>query len=88
MSLLVTHAARGMAGSTSRSNRPATASRSGGVETRADLMKMSTLTFWRSGCNRVQKVWSIIQRLLTYIVTQCRSRISLKVVTASTFVES
>ena len=70
MSLLVTHAARGMAGSTSKLIQPATASRSGGVETIVDLMKMSTLTFWRSGCSRVQKViWSIIHQLLTYIRT-------------------
>ena len=66
MSLLVTHAAGDMAGSTSKLIPPVTALKSGGVETIADLMTMSTLTFWRSGCSRVQKVCSMYV-LLTYI---------------------
>ena len=40
MSLMVTHAARDMVGSTSKLIQPVTASRSGGVETIADLMEI------------------------------------------------
>ena len=52
VSHLVTHAARGMAGSTSKSTRPVTASRSGGVP--AVEVKMCSPTYWRFGCCRMQ----------------------------------
>ena len=51
VSLLVTHAARGMAGSTSKSTRPVTASRLGGVQIMVGpTMKMSLQILWRYGC--------------------------------------
>ena len=50
VSLLVTRAARGMAGSTSKSTRPVTALRSDGVQINGGLMKMSLQILWRYGC--------------------------------------
>ena len=58
MSLLVTHAARGMAGSTRKSTRPVTASRSGGVP--AAQAKMYSPICWRFGCCRVANVEYVV----------------------------
>ena len=50
VSLLVTHAVGDTAGSISKSTRPVTASRSGGVQTAEGLMmKMSTQTLSKYG---------------------------------------
>ena len=50
MSLLVTHAARGMAGFTSKLTQSATALRLGGVVINEGLMKMFLQASWSYGC--------------------------------------
>ena len=49
MSLLVTHAARDMAGFTSKLTQSATALRSGGIVINVGLMKMFLQTSWSYG---------------------------------------